>query len=172
MTFRMDDTDQPHEKVVRESSLTRGYEMLGVEFHRLDSGEATSKKSSKKSSASRKMSAMEMDIRGTSTCSAMAFDLGPDLLSGPSASVSHPRTSTYRMGDVPSMSLKPLVVSKSSGMKVSKSTGALPSFSGKSQTRNDAYAWNVNPLMSTSNSPALWGAGPSRDMFSTRRGAF
>merc|ERR1711957_87875 len=126
MTFRMDDADQPHEKAVRESSLTRGYEMLGVEFHRLDCGEATSKKSSKKSSASRKMSAMEMDLGGTSTSSAMALDFGPDLLSGPSAPFSQ-----SRQWQQPSMSLKPLVVSKSSGMKVSKSTGALPSFSAK-----------------------------------------
>jgi len=138
----------------RESSLTRGYDSLGSQFHVLNSPSSSSAPKTMKLDVDRPSSKAGSRLRAAST-SAMTMDLGGSFSSTsssrtPAASPSH-QGSAFRMEGQkmrPSASLGSLQATK-----VSKLPGGLLPILSTKKASGESIAWT----MQMSKSASMWG---------------
>jgi len=141
--FKMDASDQMDEKG-RDSSITRCYAGLGVEMHRLDRGESQEVCKHGLTHSS-KPAHNRID---SSSCSAMALDLGLAPSASPHREKLAKSVSAAQVGKVMS---RPSSSPQQLGRLLvpSKSTGSLPKHT-VNKLGGNSHAWNVEPWRATS----------------------
>jgi len=158
-TFRMDKDDKPT-GLIRESSITRAYNALGVELHSLDDGEDTNwghPKASARGIGARSALAMDLDCNFASSS-----PFQPQKAQHSLAKSSSLGALKITKSDRPAGALQPLVMSKSSAL--------LPGFSatkGLSKKIGDSHGWSIGerafqPYADHGKDPFAWSAHATR----------